>query len=194
MPGAGLKEAPSFSGCARDLLDFFTQFEDLSHSCSLTSSQQCCAVLWYIGSATKQLWISLPEYDNADYDAFKARVLNEYPGAEKGMQFTYRDLERIVLAHTESNISSKTELMEFSCQFRPVATWLSRTISSLSENETNYSGKAFLGTSAMTFCSSYNSRTQRNSITWNILTLKRSSKLDALSLPMIGSMLIGTIQ
>ncbi|KIM57905.1 hypothetical protein SCLCIDRAFT_28434 [Scleroderma citrinum Foug A] len=42
------------------------------------------------------------------------------------MQFTYRDLERIVLAHAESDISTETELMEFSHQFRPVATWLVR--------------------------------------------------------------------
>ena len=126
MPGVGSKEALSFSGCTGDLLDFFTQFEDLAHSCGLTSSQQCCTVLQYINSATKQLWISLPEYEDADYDAFKARVLNEYPGAEKGVQFTYCDLERIVLAHTESDISTKTEFMEFSCQFRPVATWLMR--------------------------------------------------------------------
>ena len=124
MPGAGSKEAPSFSGRAGDLLNFFTQFEDLAHSCGLTSSQQCCTVLWYINSATKWLWISLPEYNNADYDTFKARVLDEYPGAEKGMQFTYRDLERIVLAHAESDISTETELMEFSRQFCPVATWL----------------------------------------------------------------------
>ncbi|KIM66598.1 hypothetical protein SCLCIDRAFT_110261 [Scleroderma citrinum Foug A] len=126
MPGVGSKEALSFSGCTRDLLDFFTQFEDLAHSCGLTSSQQCCAVLQSINSATKQLWISLPEYEDADYDAFKARVLNEYPGAEKGVQFTYCDLEHIVLAHTKSDISTKTELMEFSCQFCPVATWLMR--------------------------------------------------------------------
>ena len=134
MPGAGSKEAPSFSGHTGDLLDFFTQFEDLAHSCGLTSSQQCHAVLQYINSATKQLWISLPEYEDADYDAFKARVLNEYPRAEKGMQFTYRDLERIVLAHAESDISTKAELMEFLCQFFPVATWLVRN-NKLSEQE-----------------------------------------------------------
>ncbi|KIM57743.1 hypothetical protein SCLCIDRAFT_129835 [Scleroderma citrinum Foug A] len=134
MPGAGSKEALSFSGRAGDLLNFFTQFEDLAHSCGLTSSQQCRAVLRYIDSATKRLWISLPEYNNADYDAFKARVLDEYPGAEKGMQFTYRDLERIVLAHAESDISTESELMEFSCQFCPVATWLVKN-NKLSERE-----------------------------------------------------------
>ncbi|KIM56232.1 hypothetical protein SCLCIDRAFT_29772 [Scleroderma citrinum Foug A] len=106
MPGTGAKEALSFSGCAGDLLDFFTQFEDLAHSCGLTSSQQCHA------------------YDDADYDTFKARVIDEYPGAEKGMQFTYRDLECIILTYGESDISTKTELMEFSQQFRPVVTWL----------------------------------------------------------------------
>jgi len=45
MPGAGSKEAPSFSGRAGDLLDFFTQFEDLANSCGLTSKEQCHAVL-----------------------------------------------------------------------------------------------------------------------------------------------------
>jgi len=134
MPGAGSKEAPSFSGCARDLLKFFTQFEDLANSCGLTSREQCCAVLRYIDSAMKQLWISLPEYDTADYKAFKARVIDKYPGMEKGMQYTYSDLECIVLTHTDLDISTETELMEFSRQFHPVATWLVKN-NKISERE-----------------------------------------------------------
>jgi len=134
MPGAGSKEAPSFSGCAGDLLDFFTQFEDLANSCGLTIREQCRTVLRYIDSAMKRLWISLPEYDAADYKAFKARVINEYPGTEKGMQYTYRNLERIVLTHADLDISTETELMEFSRQFRPVATWLVKN-NKISERE-----------------------------------------------------------
>jgi len=134
MPGAGSKEAPSFSGHAGDLLDFFAQFEDLANSCGLTDREQCRAVLQYIDSTTKRLWVSLPEYDAADYDAFKVRVIDEYPGAEKGMQYTYHDLERIVLPHADLDISTKTELMEFSRQFRPVATWLVKN-NKISERE-----------------------------------------------------------
>jgi len=124
MPGAGSKEAPSFSGCAGDLLNLFTQFEDLANLCGLTSREQCHVVLRYVDSATKQLWISLPEYNTVDYKAFKDRVIHKYPGMEKGMQYTYCDLEHIDLTHADLDISTETELMEFSCQFRPVATWL----------------------------------------------------------------------
>jgi len=136
MPGAGSKKAPSFSGCASELLDFFTQFEDLANSCRLTSAEQCRIVLRYIDSDTKQLWKSFPECDAADYKAFKARVIDQYPGAEKGMQYTSRDLDRIVLAYAESCISTETELMAFSRQFRPVATWLVKN-KVLSEHQRN---------------------------------------------------------
>ena len=137
MPGAGSTRAPSFSGRANELLDFFTQFEDLANSCGLDSAEQCSAILVYLDSDTKELWKSFPEYDAADYKAFKARIVDEYPGAEKGTpQYTYGDLERIVRTHAKSDISTETELVAFSHQFRPVATWLVKN-NKLSEHERN---------------------------------------------------------
>ena len=45
MPGRTSKDAPSFSGRPKDLLDFFAQFEDLADSCGLTSQEKCRTVL-----------------------------------------------------------------------------------------------------------------------------------------------------
>ena len=56
MPGRTSKDALSFSGRAKDLRDFFMQFEDLAESCGLTSTEKCRAVLQYVDSDTKELW------------------------------------------------------------------------------------------------------------------------------------------
>ena len=60
--GARSKKAPSFVGCAGELLDLFYP---IRRPCQLVWSYQCHAVLRYIDSATKELWTSLPEYDAA---------------------------------------------------------------------------------------------------------------------------------
>lgn len=124
MPGVGSTEAPSWSGRVDELLDFFTHFEELADSRYLNSAQRCNAVVRYINPTTQPLWKSFPEYETADYKAFKARIIHEYPGAEKGMQYSYDDLKRIVRAHGKSYISTENQLMEFSHEFRPVAAGL----------------------------------------------------------------------
>ena len=124
MPGRTSKDAPSFSGRAKDLLDFFTQFEDLADSCGLTTAEKCRAVLRYVDSDTRELWASFPEFEASDYDVFKARIIDEYPGADRGAQYTYHDLENVVLRHVDHDISTETEFVEYSHKFRPVATWL----------------------------------------------------------------------
>lgn len=115
MPGPASKEVSSFSGRTGDLLDFFIQFEDLANSYDLIDAEKCHALLRYVDSATKQLWPSLPEY-TLDYKTFKTTIFEEHPSAEKSMQYSYRDLERIVIAFADFS--------EFVRQFRPVATWL----------------------------------------------------------------------
>ena len=124
MPGCTSKDAPSFSGCTKDLHDFFTQFEDLTDSCGLTTVEKCCAVLHYVDSDTGELWASFPEFEMADYDDFKTRIIDEYPGADQGAQYTYHDLENIILCHVDHDISTETEFVEYSQKFHPVATWL----------------------------------------------------------------------
>ena len=124
MPGRTSKDAPSFSGHAKDLCDFFTQFEDLTDSCGLTTTEKCRAVLCYVDSDTRELWASFPEFETADYDDFKTRIIDEYPGADRGAQYTYHGLENIVLRHVDHDISTETEFVEYSHNFRPVATWL----------------------------------------------------------------------
>ncbi|KAL4079736.1 hypothetical protein J3A83DRAFT_4185699 [Scleroderma citrinum] len=114
MPGASSREAPSFSDMPANFLTSLPILKTLP----------------------THLWISLPKYDAANYKAFKAKIIDEYPGVAKGMQYIYHDLKCIVLTYAESNISTKTKLMEFSCQFYPVATWLVKN-NKLSEHEHN---------------------------------------------------------
>ena len=58
-------------------------------------------------------------YEALDYTKFKAAIV-EYPG---GHGYNYRDLAyRHFFAN--SNMTTKTELIDFGRQFRPVTTWL----------------------------------------------------------------------
>ena len=123
MPGPASKEVSSFSGRTGDLLDFFIQFEDLANSYDLIDAEKCHALLRYVDSATKQLWPSLPEY-TLDYKTFKTTIFEEHPSAEKSMQYSYRDLERIVIAFADLDMTAEADFSEFVRQFRPVATWL----------------------------------------------------------------------
>ena len=134
MPGRTSKDAPSFSGRPKDLLDFFAQFEDLADSCGLTSQEKCRTVLRYLDSDTKELWVSFTESSQGDYDKFKTRILEEHPGADKGAQYVYHDLENIILRHVNQDISTETEFVEYSHKFRPVATWLVKN-KKISEHE-----------------------------------------------------------
>ena len=124
MPGHTSKDAPSFSGRPKDLLDFFAQFEDLADSCGLTSQEKFRTVLRYLDSDTKELWALFPKSSQGDYNKFKTRILEEHPGADKGAQYIYHDLENIVLCHVNQDISTETEFIEYSHKFHPVATWL----------------------------------------------------------------------
>ena len=70
------------------------------------------------------LWRVFPAYDTGDYDAFKERIIEVYPGADKQAQYTIHDLDRIVQAYADLEICTETEFMEFAHHFLPVATWL----------------------------------------------------------------------
>lgn len=124
MPGPSSSTAPSFLGESADLLEFFSLFEGLALSCGLKSDEKCRAILRYVNTVTKRLWMTLSGYDSLDYDTFKSKILEQYPGADKGTRYTYRDLERLILTYAESNISTETELMQYSREFRPIAVWL----------------------------------------------------------------------
>ena len=124
MPGCISKDAPSFSGHVKNLQDFFMQFEDLADSCGLTSAEQCHAVLQYINSNTKELWASFPEFEKSDFDVLKTSIIDEYPEADLGAQYTHHNLENIVICYVDQDISLETEFVEYSHRFCPVAAWL----------------------------------------------------------------------
>ncbi|KAG2737479.1 hypothetical protein P692DRAFT_20682729, partial [Suillus brevipes Sb2] len=124
MPGPTSNKAPTFSGETSELLEFFEHFEDLADACSLTDTDKCKLLVRYVDTSTKRFWVTLKGYDKKDFNEFKTSILAQYPGAEKGIRYTIRDLERIVINNVDSDISTETELLQYYRQFRPVAVWL----------------------------------------------------------------------
>ncbi|KAG3229866.1 hypothetical protein P692DRAFT_20704802, partial [Suillus brevipes Sb2] len=124
MPAPTSNKAPSFNGETSELLDFFELFEDLAQACGLTSAEQCKLIVRYVEPSTKHFWVTLTGYESRDFTVFKDSILEQYPGAEKGLRYSIRHLERIVLNSAENDISTETELLQYYRQFRPVAHWL----------------------------------------------------------------------
>ncbi|KAJ8582375.1 hypothetical protein M405DRAFT_719300, partial [Rhizopogon salebrosus TDB-379] len=124
MPAATSAKAPSFSGEKEDLLDFLEAFEDLADENGLTDEQKCKYIVRYVSTRTKRWWTLLPGYAKRDFPLFKQTILAQYPGAEKGMHYTIRDLEGFVAKHADSDLSTETELMRYYHDFLPMADWL----------------------------------------------------------------------
>ncbi|KAG2744841.1 hypothetical protein P692DRAFT_20674088, partial [Suillus brevipes Sb2] len=124
MPGPSSNKAPSFNGETSELLEFFDYFEDLADACSLTDDDKCKFILRYVDTTSKRFWVSLPGYASKDFPLFKKNILAQYPGAEKGIRYAIRDLERVVISHSDSDVSTETELLQYYRQFRPIAVWL----------------------------------------------------------------------
>ena len=76
-----------------------------------------------MNQCTKRFWVLLPGYISRDFADFKKSILAKYPGAEKGIHYTCRDLERLVANSADSGLSTETELMEYYYDFLPIATW-----------------------------------------------------------------------
>ena len=124
MPAPTSNKAPTFNSETSELFKFFEYFEDLADACALTDTEKCKIVVRYVDKATKRFWVTLTGYETHDYDLFKKSVLAQYPGAEKGIKYTRRDLELIVAMPSNDDISTETELLQYYRKFRPVAVWL----------------------------------------------------------------------
>ena len=74
--------------------------------------------------ASPSIRASFPEFETSDYNILKTRIIDEYPGADRGAQYTHHDLENVVLHYVDQDISTETEFVEYSHKFRPVAAWL----------------------------------------------------------------------
>ena len=110
MPGPSSSRAPPFSREAMELLEFFEDFEDFVGSCSLTNREM---VLKYVDLAINGFWIPLPGYALYDFALFKTSIFKQNPSATKGIQYTFCDLECIVLANADLEISTEMELMNY---------------------------------------------------------------------------------
>ncbi|KAF9235362.1 hypothetical protein BU15DRAFT_64949 [Melanogaster broomeanus] len=103
MPAPTSNKAPSFNGETSELLEFFEYFEDLSSACSLTDADKCKVIVRYVDKATKCFWITLAGYESHDYTAFKKSILAQYPGADKGIKYSRRELELVVASPSTSH-------------------------------------------------------------------------------------------
>jgi hypothetical protein len=77
-----------------------------------------------VDQATKRFWVTLAGYESKKFTALKASILEQYPGAEKGLCYTIRDLEQAILSSADGDISTKTELLQSYRQFHPITHWL----------------------------------------------------------------------
>jgi len=55
---------------------------------------------------------------------FKKNILAKYPRANRGLRYTIRDLEHLILNTAESKISTEMELLQYYRQFSPILVWL----------------------------------------------------------------------
>ncbi|KAG1811602.1 hypothetical protein EV424DRAFT_1349620 [Suillus variegatus] len=124
MPGANSSKAPMFNGETSELLEFFELFEDLALACGLSDAEKCKTIVRYVDIQTKHFWVTLTGYESKDFTVFKTSILSQYSGAAKGLRYSIRDLEQIVISNVDNDISTKTKLLQYYRQFRPVAHWL----------------------------------------------------------------------
>ncbi|KAG2054232.1 hypothetical protein BDR06DRAFT_884474 [Suillus hirtellus] len=124
MPGVNSSKAPTFNGETSELLEFFKLFEDLASACGLLDAKKCKMIICYIDIQTKRFWVTLMGYESKDFTVFKTSILSQYSGAAKGLWYSIRDLEQIVISNVDNDISTKTELLQYYWQFQPVAHWL----------------------------------------------------------------------
>ncbi|KAG2046147.1 hypothetical protein BDR06DRAFT_985678 [Suillus hirtellus] len=124
MLGTNSSKAPTFNGETSELLEFFELFEDLASACGLLDAEKCKMIIRYVDIQMKCFWVTLMGYESKDFTVFKASILSQYSGAAKGLWYSIRDLERIVISNVNNDISTETELLQYYWQFRPVAHWL----------------------------------------------------------------------
>ena len=126
MPGPKSSKAPAFNGETSELVDFLELFDAFATSCDLTEDEKCKYLVRYTDLRTKRFWVCLDGYESRDFDVFKRCILSHYPGAENGLHYSIRDLERIVVNTADSDISTEDQLQGYYQEFYPVAYWLVR--------------------------------------------------------------------
>ncbi|KAF8872190.1 hypothetical protein BD779DRAFT_1477681 [Infundibulicybe gibba] len=136
MPGVASNKAPTFSGETSELLEFLDYFEELADGYQLSEPERCKSLVRYVDQSTKRFWISLEGFGTHNYQKFKEAILDQYPGASKGIKYTIRDLERLTKTSCDDEITSETELRQYYRKFRPMAVWLIAN-NKLSEGERN---------------------------------------------------------
>lgn len=123
MPAPGSLRAPFWDGKSSTLLEFFEEFEDLATTNGLTDAEKCRAAVRYVDNSAKRYWSSLAEFANKDYSALKTAILKQYPGADKGIKYNNRDLERVVATYSDE-ITTETDILDYYHAFYPIASWL----------------------------------------------------------------------
>lgn len=104
--------------------EFLELFEEVADGCQLSNAEKVTAVVRYTEKKIKRFWMSLPGYEAKDWSALKTDIIGAYPGADKGVKYTRRHLEKITKANVSEEILSETDLLRYYQEFRPVAKWL----------------------------------------------------------------------
>ena len=124
MPAPTSTKALTFNGKTSELFEYFEYFEDLAGACSLSVANKCKMIIRYVDKPTKHFWVTLAGYKSHDYDVFKKSILGQYPGTEKGIKYTWCNLELVVAMLSNDDISMEMELLQYYRKFRPITVWL----------------------------------------------------------------------
>ncbi|KZS92609.1 hypothetical protein SISNIDRAFT_486619 [Sistotremastrum niveocremeum HHB9708] len=96
MPFPGTRGAPKFDGTPSDLPDFLRDFEALAAKANLTEEAMTETVSKYAVKKSRKLWERLPGYGQPNWNAYKERILRQYPQIDQNRLYSKNDLAKLV--------------------------------------------------------------------------------------------------
>ncbi|KAF8957942.1 hypothetical protein BDZ97DRAFT_1636848, partial [Flammula alnicola] len=127
MPPKDSKRAPKYKGNVKTLNDFFEEFEEHADAAGLTNEEKATWVVRYVKSKEVALfWKSMTAYTTSpkSYSALKQAILDQYPGAKKGENYTNKSLVKLTAETASKSMKTENRLVKYYEKFRPMAMWL----------------------------------------------------------------------
>ena len=121
----GSKRSPSWDGDAKELNEFFEDFEELAKGANLTDAEKVKWVLKYVdGKKHVKFWKTREGYSTGQWTEFKKTVIAQYPGAKDGQAYSTKDMEKITDSFAKKKAMDEDDLIDYYSRFCPVAAYL----------------------------------------------------------------------
>ncbi|KLO04024.1 hypothetical protein SCHPADRAFT_789300, partial [Schizopora paradoxa] len=124
MPFRGDPVAPVFSGADRDLPRFLGDVCMLGEVAGLTDAELIRWATYYAREDDAELWAGLPESAGCNWLAFRAAVLQLYPGVSEDRRYRLADLISLSEERSQQPVESKAELGAFHRSFLRISDFL----------------------------------------------------------------------